>query len=153
MVSTAWNSASPASKSARCAVVRPSSGVVKFSARADMSACEWVRHCANSRTKTPVAAINTNIVFRTLSLSDFIVTPLLTKYFVCLFVPTGLCQTSPGILHHQTFLTSFQSLVLDCSSQHKPYSRNRYSGAIESNDTRILNPLRAQDRTSLAGHH
>src|SRR5207247_5920315 len=75
MVSTAWNSASPALKSARCAVVRPTSGVVKFSAPADMSACELVRHCANSRTKTPVAAINTNIVFRTLSLSDFIVTP------------------------------------------------------------------------------
>src|SRR5438094_3320320 len=40
-----------------------------------MSACELIRHCANSRTQTPVAAINTNIVFRTLSLSDFIVAP------------------------------------------------------------------------------
>src|SRR4030095_2933854 len=55
--------------------VRSGRGLVKFSESAALSGCELIRHCANTRMKTPVVAINTNIVFRTLSLSDFIVTP------------------------------------------------------------------------------
>src|SRR5215467_947628 len=64
--STSLNSVSPSLKSFTCSTVRPGSGLVKFSETAALGGCELIRHCANIRTNTAVAANNTTVRLRML---------------------------------------------------------------------------------------